>query len=321
MDNKLIKEIIKTSNAIRKKYKALKTGRIETETQLEETFKPITSTLKELTASVKLEPKGEIKPKEEERKMEKADDDDDEIYTPPARKYLKMEATSTPFQFGESSLPLDDDDDASGDEDADDEFATPIRSSTLKERSLFTVGSPSQVVNKYKKLVNDNSSYVDNTYGVYHSGGWKIGNSTLKVANENIVIKDKQYKITEGLFELLFMKRPKGYTQEDLSNYQIILKDTSAHKRNFKEDEQIKGTNSHKYKSIIKKLVHTTKLHKGTGIMRIPNKNIDYVYWDDSNELVDRLRILIASQQAGNNSHTNEIIVIIEELREKGIIR
>lgn len=48
--------------------------------------------------------------------------------------------------------------------------------------------------------------------------------------------------------------------------------------------------------------------------------HMDYVYWDDPNELVDRLHLLMASQAAGNSSHTNEIISIIKELREAGVI-
>lgn len=44
------------------------------------------------------------------------------------------------------------------------------------------------------------------------------------------------------------------------------------------------------------------------------------MYWDDPNELVDRLRLLIASQSAGHTGHNNEIISIIEELREANII-
>jgi len=43
---------------------------------------------------------------------------------------------------------------------------------------------------------------------------------------------------------------------------------------------------------------------------------MDYVFWDDPNELVDRLQLLAASYQAGNKSHTNEIMSILEELRE-----
>lgn len=48
--------------------------------------------------------------------------------------------------------------------------------------------------------------------------------------------------------------------------------------------------------------------------------NIDYIYWDDPNELVDRLRLLLASQTAGNLSHINEILSIIEKLCEANII-
>lgn len=48
-------------------------------------------------------------------------------------------------------------------------------------------------------------------------------------------------------------------------------------------------------------------------------KNL-YTYWDDPNELVDRLCLLHASQQAGNNNVNNEIISIETELREAGYI-
>ena len=40
---------------------------------------------------------------------------------------------------------------------------------------------------------------------------------------------------------------------------------------------------------------------------------LDYID-EDPNEFVDRLRLLLASQAAGNSSHTNEIISILEEL-------
>ena len=50
------------------------------------------------------------------------------------------------------------------------------------------------------------------------------------------------------------------------------------------------------------------------------NKPIEYVYWDDPNELINRLRLFIASQAAGNHGNDNEIISIIEELKEAEII-
>lgn len=55
-------------------------------------------------------------------------------------------------------------------------------------------------------------------------------------------------------------------------------------------------------------------------MMALTDNKIDYVHWNDPNELVDRLRLLDASRQAGNNAHDNEIMSIIEELCEAGFI-
>jgi hypothetical protein len=70
-------------------------------------------------------------------------------------------------------------------------------------------------------------------------------------------------------------------------------------------------------------LFKTSKKKTGKGLPRVMTLNdnaIDYVHWDDPNELVDRLRLLHASRQAGNNAHDNEILSIIEELSEAGLI-
>ena len=45
---------------------------------------------------------------------------------------------------------------------------------------------------------------------------------------------------------------------------------------------------------------------------------LDYVYWDDPNEVVHRLQLLTAERSVGNPSHVNEVPSIIEELREAG---
>jgi len=62
------------------------------------------------------------------------------------------------------------------------------------------------------------------------------------------------------------------------------------------------------------------KSGKGLPHAMILNGNaIDYVHWDDSNELMDHLRLLDASHRVGNNAH-DEMLSIIEELREAGLI-
>lgn len=48
--------------------------------------------------------------------------------------------------------------------------------------------------------------------------------------------------------------------------------------------------------------------------------NIAYEYYDDPNEICDRLRLLVMSKVAGNTNHDQEINSIIEELREAGTI-
>lgn len=50
------------------------------------------------------------------------------------------------------------------------------------------------------------------------------------------------------------------------------------------------------------------------------NENIVHEFYDDPNELCERLRLLIASRAAGNSNHSQEINSIISELREAGVI-
>lgn len=58
----------------------------------------------------------------------------------------------------------------------------------------------------------------------------------------------------------------------------------------------------------------------GSGLMEYRNVGKEYVYWDDPNELVERLKLLMASQNAGHTGHLNEINSIIEEMWERRII-
>ena len=66
------------------------------------------------------------------------------------------------------------------------------------------------------------------------------------------------------------------------------------------------------------------KSYLGSGFgdvkLRVENKPYRYMYWNDPNELIERLCFLHASKRAGNTSHENEIRAIEEELREANII-
>lgn len=88
------------------------------------------------------------------------------------------------------------------------------------------------------------------------------------------------------------------------------MNDSSANRRDYNPAKPVNGSKSRKYKQIISKITH-----HGKGLMQYKkNYHKDYVYLDDPNELVDRLKLLVASQHARNNNHNNEIISMVEEL-------
>ena len=62
------------------------------------------------------------------------------------------------------------------------------------------------------------------------------------------------------------------------------------------------------------------EIKKGSGLYKDVIPQTQLVYYDDPNELVTRLNLLTSSQNAGNTSVNNEIISILEELRERNII-
>ena len=119
----------------------------------------------------------------------------------------------------------------------------------------------------------------------------------------------------------MFMKYPKEnvYNEMDLKAYKDILRATNAHKHHYLVNAQVNTNRGVKYKQIIPRLFPPKRTGHGRNntdrtymIVSRKKDKIDYVHWDDPNELVDRLRLLIASQRAGNGGHTNEIVSIVE---------
>lgn len=102
-----------------------------------------------------------------------------------------------------------------------------------------------------------------------------------------------------------------------------MLQAINAPERNYLPNKQVNGNGREMHKRIISKQFKT-----GTGYVTYMEylqssalgASTDYVHWDDHNEFVERLRMLIASQNSGNTTHTNEFVSIGEELREAGII-
>jgi hypothetical protein len=292
-DTNLKQEIIESQNAIRSKYKKLKSEKILNDEVLKNTFETISTPLNRMV------------------KMQESSNDDKKIKNPD-NKYDEEEMDYS-----------DSDEDSTAISDVESEiqynFSTPAM-----EKTATPLQRQGDRVNKidaakpYFLLHLDKSKedLLDKVYGIRSDGiRWLLGNSAIKINNDKVVVANKTYNTTPGLLELLFMKIPsdKKFTQADLKMYKEMVLDTSAHKKHYEVFKPINSNRGFKYLNIIRKLFNT----QGTG-MSITSPI--YERWNDPNELVDRLKILIASQSAGNSSVGNEILSIIEELREENII-
>lgn len=164
-------------------------------------------------------------------------------------------------------------------------------------------------------LMND-KMYTDSAFGVsLQKNDLKIGDMVFKTDDEdNVIILNKKFPGTKGLYELLFKKRPITYTEEDLQHYKEILTLSNV---------PIKYKNLNKYRDVIKPLFKDVKSGEGllpSEMVLTDTDQTEYVYYNDVNEIVDRWKLLDASKQAGHTSHQNEINSIKEELLESGHI-
>ncbi|EZA61635.1 hypothetical protein X777_11758 [Ooceraea biroi] len=214
-------------------------------------------------------------------------------------------------------------------ETTNESFATSVQREVQTPEGQEALRAPlGPLGQKYIGAVIRGDKDIDNVYGVYLSNdGMKFGCKPFDVDYEDHIILDNvRYKGTPGLYELIFKKILDDivYTDDYLEKYRSMLQVMNAYRRDHSARGQVKSNKGHKYKYVIAPLLATEpKTKSGRGLPRAMTLNdnaIDYVHWDDPNELVDRLRLLNASRQAENNSHDNEMLSIIEELREAGLI-
>lgn len=187
-------------------------------------------------------------------------------------------------------------------------------------------------------LMIDEKDEFDEKYGVHETdGNLKIGTADVRFDKDNIIIGKFTYKATKGLLELLFKKKPGKFLYTDAKNYKFILNDTSAHRVDYDPQKKYAASKGAKYTTIIKPIIQgrapevwwTRTWKTGLGLLKkipirktvIPKSKIEYKYWDDVNELCNRLKLLVASKEAGHTGHGNEILAILEELKESKIIK
>jgi hypothetical protein len=198
---------------------------------------------------------------------------------------------------------------------------------------------------------------IDKVFGIrVDNNGMHIGNTTITVTPDNNILLDSDqsmYKGTPGLWELLTSEKPKDYDDIDLNNYeQIMLRSYSYKRNNDPHSNYNKSSKGQKYRKIIKPMLAKYHIPKtflppmiekpadeaddeeeeedffdaatdakkeGSGLRKFnTNQPVEYVYWNNVDELIERLCHLWGEVQSGNSNPLllNEIVNIIQEFKE-----
>ena len=308
-------EIIKAADSIRKKYKILRKGRQVKENASMKYFEPLVKplqTLVDLTKNPqtitpeKITPKveGKLKKSEPYENVEIDQFNEGEILN---QSNQTVNALEIPF---DESLVWS----YEGYDEAE---------SDLWQKWQKRLENYGPLTREYlTKLWIDTNDKFDYKFGVRpdpETNTWRIGNIEINFdRQDNIHIENHIFRGTPGLFELLFKKLPDSniYTEEDLKIYKEILLASDAHLQKYDKNRQIAGSSGVKYRAIISKLFSSS----GRGFLPVTNNQIDYLHWNDINELVERLFLLKTAQRAGHSGVDIEINSIEQELREEGVI-
>lgn len=336
-EKELKRKLVQSVSSVKKKIKAFKEGKAELSTALQETFQPITQPLNTLLTQFNTpqlrdtktestlqlrDTKTESTPKLEEKKEPKDDDDDEEYedaddsslqselnnreLNPIARVYLTnfiinnktrkvpygiYHAPGGQYNVGDSTIDFD-------------------KNHLIIKDQKFTY-TPGLMELLFQKEPNNNliePADID-TYS-------KI--ITMTNAHRRQYKPDGQIQGDRSLKYTNYIKQfinPPSSSSSSQSTFTPIKQ---------KPDKKAKTGGSLR-KLVTDRSANSPPVTVGNNqtdflLMKTYLPNTDYVYWDNPNELIDRLRLLIASQNAGNNGHQNEIIAILEELVEANII-
>lgn len=305
-DKHLKAQLIALKRIIKQKYKAFKEGTEASDLLLEKQYKPIISELRKTTP-------GSIDIKAEQSTVKEEPMDYEALDFNLTDEEEEEESSTT---FTPASTPKA--------RELSDFVSTPLQEESTTQYIKLHFKNPT--TRRYMTLLfkdaGRNDKAVDYVFGPHFVNGDKlmVGNEDLEFdRNGNILIGEVNYGSSEGLYELLFKKDPdsKIYTEKDLDVYKSILLSTNAHRNENKPDGRIKSYRTSKYKKIIKNLFPA----QGKGMHWKTITNRDVIYWDDPNELVGRLQHISMSTESGHRGHTNEILNIVEELREANFIK
>ena len=161
-----------------------------------------------------------------------------------------------------------------------------------------------------------NMEFRDKKFGIRKEKGHHyIGNKHVIIKNNDIIIPKTGERLegTKGLWELIMSKSPQNFTDMDYDNYKyLIIMSNVLHRGDNPKNTYPKSSGSYKWTFLLGPIWKNRKeKYQGEGVVIIPS---------DPNALLERLDLLLASQEAGHTGVRNELISICDELKRQGVL-
>ena len=161
-----------------------------------------------------------------------------------------------------------------------------------------------------------NMELRDKKFGIRKEKGHHyMGNKHVIIKNNDIIIPKTGEKLegTRGLWELIMSKNPQNFTDMDYDNYKyLIITSNVLHRSDNPKNPYPKASGSFKWVYLLGPIWKNRKeKYQGQGVVVIPS---------DPNALLERLDLLLASQEAGHTGVRNELISICDELKRQGVL-
>ena len=180
---------------------------------------------------------------------------------------------------------------------------------TLEGEDMQYIG---EVVGKYlRKFATKDEA--DTTYGLYdRHGNFYIGNKLVVIIDNNLVVGKDEYEGTPGLWDLIVSKEQKDFTKEDYENYaKLMIKTNTLYRDNDPNSLYPKSSKGYKWNNILKDIWKNKEEYEGSGVIVIPS---------NPNKLLERLDLLLASQEAGHMGVKNELVSICDKSKRQAVL-
>ena len=147
-----------------------------------------------------------------------------------------------------------------------------------------------------------------------------IGNKRVTFEDDDIIIKEtgRKFSGTPGLWGLITSKNPDkdliDWTKDDRNSYDKLMLITNALHKDYNQRKGPRSNKGVKWKNILSTIwfnKEPKKGYEGSGVVVIPS---------DPNALLERLDLLLASQEAGHTGVRNELVSICDELKRQGVL-